>query len=475
MASDRLLMLEQVFLTFVNAPAPNLGALFTPADQVLLAVSGGIDSVAMAHIFYRVGQPFAIAHVNFGLRGADSNEDAAFVENIAKQYRVPFHLTRFDTVTVAQERGISIQMAARELRYAWFNQVLDQYRYTGVATAHHQNDVLETILINLVRGTGIAGLQGIPIRQGRVIRPLWFASREQLAAYVQQHNLHWREDSSNPEDKYLRNRLRHHVLPVLQELNPALLTHTLPETIARLRASGQLLQHELERSWQTVAGRQGRHLSLNIEQLNQLAEPAFRLSEWLRPYGFSADQTRQIWEATLREPGQEFLSATHRLIHDRGVLLLVKMEPQEPYQIKLTEWPQGDIAVAGAFSLHFETLAKPADFVIPVDPAVAFLDADQIRLPIVIRLWQKGDLFRPLGLDGKKLVSNLLNDLKLSLPEREKTAVMIAGNEIVWVIGQRISHSHRITAETRQILKISIRPINLEDDSSFVSKFGVEI
>ncbi|GAA4455440.1 tRNA lysidine(34) synthetase TilS [Nibrella saemangeumensis] len=427
--------------------------MFSPNDRVLLAVSGGIDSVAMAHTFHRVGQSFAIAHVNYGLRGADSDDDALFVQNIADRYRVPFHQTRFDTATVAQERGISIQMAARELRYAWFEQLLDQYGYASVATAHHQNDVLETILINLVRGTGLAGLQGIPVRQGRVIRPLWFTNREQLVAYMQEHNLSWREDSSNAADKYVRNRLRHQVLPILQVLNPALLTDTLPQTVERLRAAGQLLSQELAQSWQQVAVEQEGRITLNIEALIRLSEPQFRLYEWLRIYGFSQDQVRQIWAATMREPGSVFWSATHRLVHEREGLVLMPLPPEHGFRVELEEWPQG-VVVAGSWRLCFETFDKPVDFQIPTDPGVACLDADQIKLPLIIRPWQQGDRFRPLGLKGSKLVSDLLNDQKVSLSQREQAAVLAAGNGIMWVVGRRIGHAFRLTAETRRVLKI---------------------
>ncbi|GAA4404480.1 tRNA lysidine(34) synthetase TilS [Nibrella viscosa] len=409
----------------------------------------------MAHIFHRVGQPFAIAHVNFGLRGADSDDDARFVENIADRYRVPFHQARFETALVAKNRKISVQMAARDLRYAWFEQVLDSFGYTGVATAHHQNDVLETLLINLVRGTGLAGLQGIPVRQGRVIRPLWFANRTQLLDYVQEHTLTWREDSSNAEDKYLRNRLRHHVLPVLQALNPALLTDTLPETVERLGAAGRLLREVLAQRRQTVVVEQAGRLLFDVRQLVNLTEPQFCLQEWLRPYGFTSDQIRQIWMAVSREPGQTFRSATHRLLHDRDGLVLMPLAADNAWHIQLDEWPQGDV-VMGVLRLRFKTFDKPDGYQVPTDPAIACLDADRIQLPLYIRPWQQGDRYQPLGLKGKKLVSDLLNDQKVSLVQREQTAVLLSGNEIVWVIGRRISHAYRLTGQTRRILQISL-------------------
>lgn len=240
-------MVETEFLGFIND-----NHLFEPTDQVLLAVSGGLDSVVMAELFHRVNQPFAIAHVNFTLRASDSDEDAVFVENMAKRYGVPFHFVRFDTTTFAQERGLSIQMAARELRYTWFAQLLATYSYPYVATAHHKNDVLETLLLNLTRGTGLAGLHGILPRQNQIVRPLLFATRGQLAAFVNETGLLYREDSSNANDTYARNRIRHHVVPILNDLNPGL-WQTLPRTVERLRSAEVLMRAELDRSWQAVA------------------------------------------------------------------------------------------------------------------------------------------------------------------------------------------------------------------------------
>ena len=263
-------MLEQDFLAFIND-----NHLFDPTRRVLLAVSGGLDSMVMAELVHRVKQPFAIAHVNFCLRGTDSDADALFVENKATEYGVPFHLTHFDTAALAAARNVSIQMAARELRYDWFARLVQEQAYTGVATAHHLNDVLETMLFNLTRGTGLAGLRGIARHQHGVLRPLLFATRAQLAAFAEEQAVTYREDSSNANDKYARNRIRHHVVPVLTGLNPGL-WQTLPHTLERLRAADALLQTELARSWHETVVPQGTQTLLPIDALNALSEPAFR-------------------------------------------------------------------------------------------------------------------------------------------------------------------------------------------------------
>ena len=457
MASGQYHMVEQDFLGFIND-----NQLFNAVDRVLLAVSGGLDSMVMTELFDRISQPFAIAHVNFGLRSTESDEDAHFVENRAKRSAVPFHQIRFDTAAVAEAQGISIQMAARELRYNWFDQLLNDHHYTCVATAHHQNDVLETLLINLTRGTGLAGLHGIAARSARVVRPMLFATRDELATYAREQAVAYREDRSNADDKYARNRIRHHVVPVLTDLNPGL-WHTLPRTVDRLRAAEVLMRADLDRSWTEVAQVQNGQTRLSMGKLLALPEPAFRLTEWLRPLGFSIDQIGQMMQALTRETGQVFQSATHRITHERplqpvtesadnaGDLLLQPLVESADYEITLNQWPSEPIDAAGAFVLSVEQYDKPADFQPPTDATVACFDAAQIQFPVTIRPWRQGDRFQPLGLKGHKLVSDLLNELKLSRSEREQTAVLLTGDTIVWVIGHRIGHRFRITKETKQV------------------------
>ena len=453
-------MLERDFLGFINGKR-----LFGPTDCVLLAVSGGLDSVVMADLFQRTGLRFAVAHVNFGLRGAESDGDADFVQNIAKQYGVPFHLTRFDTAAVAAQRGISIQMAARDGRYDWFAQLIREHGYAAVATAHHQNDVLETLLLNLTRGTGLAGLHGIADRQGDVIRPVLFATRAGLAAHAETHGLTFREDRSNADDAYARNRIRHHVVPVLTDLNPGL-WQTLSRTVERLRAAETLVRAELDRSWQAVAEPHSAGTFLPTDKLLAQPELAFRLAEWLKPYGFATDQIGQMIESLGRQTGQVFSPPAHgpwvithdRLPNGRAGLLLEPLPTALNYEILLTEWPAAPVAVAGRFTLTVELFDKPADFRPTTDPNIACLDADRLTLPLTIRPWQSGDRFRPLGLSGHKLVSDLLNDLKLTRTEREQTAVLLSSREIAWIIGHRIDHRFRITGETKRISLI--RSIN---------------
>ncbi|GAB2541996.1 tRNA lysidine(34) synthetase TilS [Spirosoma aerophilum] len=441
-------MVDAEFLGFIND-----NQLFGPTERVLLAVSGGVDSVAMAHLFYQVGQPFAMAHVNFSMRASESDTDAIFVENMARRYGVPFHTIRFNTSEFAQQHRISIQMAARELRYKWFEELIQQHAYACVATGHHLNDLLETVLLNLTRGTGLAGLHGISPRQNQLVRPLLFATRDQLAAYVNEQGLVYREDSSNADDKYARNRIRHHVIPVLNELNPGL-WQTLPRTIERFRAAEVLMRAELDRSWQTIAEPRNNGVVLSREKLRLMPEVAFRLMEWLKPFGFTTDQAQQVAHILSHAPGQVIQSGTHRIVHERFGLLVEPLPQPVDFSLVLAEWPTAPVDISGLFTLAIDLLEKPVNVTITDDPAIALLDADKLVFPLTIRLWQQGDKLRPLGLKGHKLVSDLLNDLKVSRLERERTVVLLSGSDIAWVVGRRIGHRFRLTDQTSRIVRM---------------------
>lgn len=444
--------LEERFFSFSNT-----NQLFTQKDRILLTVSGGLDSVVMAELFRRVGLQYGIAHVNFQLRGAESDEDESFVKALANRYEVQFHTIRLDTKKEAEKRGISTQMAARQLRYDWFNQLADEHNYDGIATAHHQDDVLETILLNLVRGTGLTGLKGIPIRQGRIIRPLWFTDRAAIQEYALGHDLVWREDSSNASDKYDRNRLRHQVIPVLKDLNPNLL-NTLQTTVERLRSADALVDEEIQRSWNRVATIRPDGISVSIPQLLLLGEWKYRLSEWLRPYGFQYAQIEAITEAVQSDGfGQKFYSATHRLVRDRAFLILEAQGAEQSQSLVLRTLPAVEWIPLAPYCFQFDVIPRLDGFQIPTDPNIACLDADRMEWPLTIRPWQKGDRFRPLGVKGSQSVGNFLTNRKVSVAERQSARVLLSGGRIAWLIGYRPDDAFRITDQTRTILKIERR------------------
>jgi tRNA(Ile)-lysidine synthase len=326
------------------------------------------------------------------------------------------------------------------------------------------NDVLETMLFNLARGTGLAGLHGIAARQehltvGTLIRPLLFASRDQLETYATVHSLKHREDRSNADDYYARNRIRHHVVPTLTSINPGLWT-TLPRTVERLRAAEQLMQLELSRSWQQlVQTAPDGTIRLPIDGLLALKEGAFRLSEWLQPYGFTSEQARQAWTILTREPGQQIYSATYLLTHERGFLLLslLKVTVLSYYKTTLNNLIKtGEVLLDGR-TISCTYYSKPNDFVPETNTAIAWLDADSLVDPLTIRVWQQGDRFRPLGLSGTKLVSDLLNDLKIEQRERSKTLVLVSGTIIAWVVGRRIGHQFRVRSGSQRLVRLELK------------------
>ncbi|MEZ0610597.1 tRNA lysidine(34) synthetase TilS [Fibrella sp. WM1] len=449
------------FLAFINEHR-----LFNKTDQLLVAVSGGIDSMVLTDLLHQHGFSFGIAHVNFALRGAESEADAVFVENRARHYGVPFHLTRFETEAEATKRGESVQVTARQLRYIWFEQVRQAHGYVAIATAHHADDVLETMLLNLTRGTGLTGLTGIPIQtEQAVVRPLWFASREQIEAYARERDLPWREDASNSTDKYARNRIRHQVVPVLKTINPGLLGH-LPRTAGYLRSADAIVQEAMATSWAAVARLQPMGIEINLAAVRDLSEPLFRLGEWLQPYGFSAQALTQFWQSVDAEGdksvknGQRIQSSTHQLMHERGAIWLIPRESPPPAPMLIANWPEQRIDVPGAGYVTAERFDRRAwDGELNMPPTVALFDAAQLLLPWVFRRWQPGDRFRPLGLSGTQLVSDLLTNAKIPAPQRSSVWVLEVGGEVIWVVGVRIAHRSRITETTEQIVRLSLTPI----------------
>ncbi len=446
--SKRASAMYNSFLKFINEHQ-----LIQPTDRVVLAVSGGLDSVVMTHLFFRAGFAFGIAHVNFGLRGAESDADEQLVRELAEQFDVPFHSVQFDTDRLAAEQRKSIQVLARELRYAWFDEVAREQGYSLIATAHHQNDVLETLLLNLARGTGLTGLRSIPVRQGNIIRPMWGLSRMAIKDYAVDGDLTWRDDRSNDEDKYNRNKIRHHIVPVLEKLNPNLL-QTLAHTLERLRAADSLVDESVRVSGQACVRQEGLFWNIDLDKLHRESEWAFRLSEWLKPFGFSYAQSREVAQVVGKpDRGQVFRSSTHGVWHDRNGLVVAPLVVELDFTLPLPDPQAGTLTLPDGRQFVWQTYDRPPNLTLHTDPTVALLDADQLTGPLRIRRWQEGDRFQPLNMTGHKLVSNLLNDRKVSLPERSRTAVFESAEGIAWVVGHRLAHSARVTDETRRVFE----------------------
>lgn len=427
--------------------------LFIPHDRVLLAVSGGIDSVVMADLFQRAGFVFDIAHVNFHLRGEESDRDELFVRKLAENYMVQVFVRHFETARIARKNKVSVQVAARELRYSWFGELLEIYGYAKVAVAHHLDDQVETFLINLARGTGIAGLHGIMPGQGKIIRPLMFTGRKEIEAYAAANKLDYAEDSSNASVKYTRNRIRHKVIPQLEKINPAF-RQSLTETISVIRDAEIIYQKAIEEKRKAIFDVRGDSISIIADELFNLKPLATWAYELLSPFGFNISNIHDIIGLKNAIPGKEVISATYRLVRDRDHLIIVpltKAPDVKIYSITAADLHQG---AKSPVHLSFEVLDKtPEKYDKPA--TTAYIDLEKLEFPLQIRKWRRGDYFYPLGMTQRKKLSDFFTDRKMSKIEKENQWLLCSGEMITWVIGHRIDDRFKIGTGTGKILKIS--------------------
>ena len=421
--------------------------LIAPGGQVLLAVSGGVDSVVMFDLMVRAGYSCAIAHCNFRLRGDESDGDEAFVRKLGGDHGLPVFTRSFETVAIARERRISVQMAARELRYEWFDEIRSDRKYDLVATAHNLDDLIETFFINLIRGTGIRGLSGIRPRTGSLIRPMLFAPRSDIAAYAADRHLTFREDSSNNSTKYLRNRIRHRIIPQLQEINPGF-KQGIISTIMKLRNTEIIYEREIESSRKTAGRFEGGHLLLSIEKLKKLDERATFLYEFISPFNFSQKAVSDIEKSLDGPSGKQFFSDTHRLLKDREHLIISPLSENEITRYYIDDGIPG---ITEPVKMDLMSINRSAHFLIPADPDTACLDYDKLIFPLILRKWHPGDHFYPLGMPHSKKISDYFIDIKLSIVDKEGTWLLLSGENIVWVVGHRIDDRYKVTKATRQI------------------------
>ncbi|MVT08165.1 tRNA lysidine(34) synthetase TilS [Chitinophaga tropicalis] len=423
--------------------------LFTTDQQILLAVSGGVDSVVMAHLFKEAGFRFTIAHCNFQLRGEESERDAAFVTALADKLGVMLHTVRFDTAVYADSNRVSIQVAARELRYGWLENIRRQSGSAFIATAHHMQDNVETVLMNLCKGTGIAGLHGILPKQGHIIRPLLFTQKEQLLAYATEYSTGFAEDSSNITVKYTRNFFRHKVIPVMQEIYPAV-TANIAGSIDRFREAEELYEEALQRHKKRLVEQKGNTIMIPVLKL-QKTRPLHTVAwEIFKDYGCSSAQLPQVLELLNSGSGKLVETASHRIIRDRQWLLIIPVEVQDAAVIVIEKERTFVPVTNGQLKIR-EAERTPAT-VIPTSSNIACLDKQEIHYPLVLRKWRQGDYFYPLGMRKKKKLSRFFIDQKLSLPQKEKVWVLESGKRIVWIAGMRIDDRFRITDNTTRML-----------------------
>ena len=426
-------------------------ALCLPHQRILLAVSGGKDSVLMAHLFAEANYAVGVAHCNFRLRGEDADADEALVYRLAKILDVPFYTTAFDTETYATQQGISIQMAARELRYEWFETIRASQGYDYIAVAQHQNDHMETLILNLVRGTGLAGLRAIQPKRDRIIRPLLFLNAEEVGYCIGERGLEYRDDASNLSTKYARNKIRLEIIPKLKELNPDL-ERTMAANIAHFTDANTVLQRYvagLRRGMFVAHGAEEWHIA--VAKLISLEPQQFLLYELFSPFGFTEAVLGDLARTLPGVPGKQFRSHSHVLYLDRGEVVMKPLKSAEN-EVTTLEKP-GDRAQWGGH--HFES-GWSNDKRINEDAHIAQFDADLLVFPIQIRSWQEGDAFRPLGMKGHKKLSDFFVSLKIPVYRKHTVPVVVNGNgDIIWVVPYRLDNRYKITGKTKKVFTLA--------------------
>ncbi|EKT3956861.1 tRNA lysidine(34) synthetase TilS [Flavobacterium psychrophilum] len=419
---------------------------FLKEKKLLLATSGGIDSMVMLHLFQKLNYNIAIAHCNFQLRGLESFSDQQFVQEYASKNKIPAFVTHFDTENFAKDYKLSTQIAARELRYNWFYELLETENFDFILTAHHADDNLETFIINLTRGTGLDGLTGIPEQNEQIIRPLLPFSRSEIEEYTKENSIQWREDSSNASDKYLRNKIRHDLIPILKVLNPNFLDSFL-KTQNYLQEAQVMIEDATIMIYQQVAKEDNEIISFDLKKLTQLPNYKSYLYQWLREYDFTAWE--DIYNLVESQSGKQIFSKKYRLLKDRDFLILslIKELENEAYFIKTN---QKEVKIPLNFSIcKVNDISSPKNTII-------FVDEDKLQFPLTIRKRNEGDSFYPSGMKGKKKLSKYFKDEKMSLIEKENTWLLCSKNKIVWVIGKRADQQFVANKTTQNIIKLEL-------------------
>jgi tRNA(Ile)-lysidine synthase len=422
---------------------------FLENKKLFIAVSGGLDSMVLLHLMLQLPYKIAVLHCNFQLRGLESFEDQNFIQNYCDNNNIPIFITQFDTESFAKDYKLSTQVAARELRYSWFHELLETKNFDYITTAHHADDNLETFIINLSRGTGLEGLIGIPEQNDKIVRPLLPFSRDEILEYAQENNIQWREDSSNASNKYLRNKIRHDLVPMLKEINPNFVK-AFEKTQSYLQQSQEMVEDSTIIVYQQVAKEVGDAIYFDLNQLKKLPNYQSYLYQWLKEFGFLA--WNDIYDLVDAQSGKQIFSAEFRLLKNRENLILSpisEMSEKEEYQIN-----EKDREVN--FPLRLK-LCQVDD--IKVDSnRVIFVDEEKIQFPLILRRCREGDYFYPFGMQGKsKKISKFFKDEKLSLLEKEKVWLLCSNEQIIWVIGMRQDERFKIENTTNRILKIELQ------------------
>ncbi len=423
--------------------------LFVPNAKLLVAVSGGIDSVVMLHMLHSLHYECVVAHCNFHLRGAESDSDAEFVRKFTQQLGIELFTTDFETEKYAQQQGISIEMAARDLRYRWFEQIRQQKQCDCVVVAHHADDAVETFFLNLARGTGVKGLSGIAPKNGAIVRPLLSCFRSEIEAYAKEHGLRFCTDSTNADNAYKRNFVRNEIVPMFKRLNPSF-SATMLNNLHFLAEANTFITSTIERQKmlvkQTTEG-----IEISIQELQKQPSPSLVLHELLSPFGFNQTVTETILCQLTEESGKQFFSASHRVIKDRKKLIVSKLNEQKDVEFLIQ---QNDEHLMVPFEIQ---ISKTTNIVIPKVKNAVALDYAKLHFPLTLRRWRAGDWFVPLGMKGRKKLSDFFTDNKFSLLDKEHTWILVDGTgDVIWIVGHRLDDRYKITDSTTEYYLIKV-------------------
>ena len=432
--------------------------LFNKNESILLAVSGGVDSMVMIDLFEKASFNFSIAHCNFKLRGEESNNDELLVRKIGEKFGIKVFVKQFETQKFAETQKVSIQMAARELRYSWFHEIMEKENFTYLAIAQHKDDALETFFINLTRGTSISGLHGIIEKKDKTIRPLLFASKSEIVKYANDHQIEFRVDRSNSSEKYVRNKIRHSIIPLFKEINPSFL-ETMTENIEKIQFVEKIYLQRIKEIKEKILVKDKSDFFISIDAFQREINSTELLFELLKEFNFNQSVVSDIFNSLELQSGKTFYSSTHRLIKDRNKLLISKVEPKIENEIKIEKYYiENDIKqlVINNNVFNFELIENNDDFVINKISSKAFLDYKKLEFPLIIRKWKKGDSFFPFGMNQFKKVSDFFIDNKVSIKEKEEVFIVCSGENIVWVSNYRIDNRYRINDTTKKIYYIDL-------------------
>ena len=416
-------------------------SLFLQDDHLLLAISGGPDSLCLFFILKKLGYNIELAHCNFSLRDKESDQDEEFVRRLANKYKLKCHVKRFDTYRYAKSKKVSIQMAARDLRYKWFYDLLQENNLDFIITGHHRDDNIETFLMNLIRGAGVRGLSGIKPKNNKVVRPLLEISKKEIKQFLVENNIEYRYDRSNLDVKYLRNKIRKKIIPLLKEINPNI-QQTITDEIFILDGIGKIFNERINTIKERLIREKDGVYKLNIADLIKLDHLEIILFEILNPFGFF--QVSKIINTLDSQSGKQFFSETHQLIVDREKIIISERANNQE-EIEITDV---EIQIETPLNLRFTTSFDPS---ICKKSNIARLDFDKISFPLTLRKWRNGDRFKPLGMRNFKKLSDFFIDEKYSILDKQKQWILCSNDDIVWIVGSRIDDRYKIEDNTKKV------------------------